>query len=452
MKLIKTIAVVGGGTSGWLSAAYLSRQFPDMKIILIDKQKGTPVGVGEGTLLNFQKFMESCGLARYEWFNEIQSVNKAGILFPKFKSDNHEIWHPFDFKGSFDDWSRRQSASFKHEVLSLYETSVREKQVVESKINSYALHVDCTLLALYIKLKLKNKILFIDSEVKNIERDENNYITQLNLLDGTKVNADLYLDCTGFKALLNNNKKRESLKKRLICDTAIACHVQYQDIAREQNPYVNSEAVSCGWVWNIPTQSRIGTGLVFNRSITRPEDALDKFREYWSDRVDPAKCRMIDWTPYYDKNFWHQNVVQIGLSAGFVEPLESTGVALIMEGIYHFASRIEKLYYTERDPQMYNHVMNMFFEESVDFINMHYVKNEKDTPFWNNANELEMSDRQKLMIEVLKDPNISLDIIGSSNTFQKYNFFSTFNWLVWMIQMGYDVAPRNFRLKEKQWL
>ena len=167
MKLIKTIAVVGGGTSGWLSAAYLSRQFPDIKIILIDKQKGTPVGVGEGTLLNFQKFMESCGLARYEWFNEIQAVNKAGILFPKFKSDNHEIWHPFDFKGSFDDWSRRQSASFKHEVLSLYETSVREKQVVESKINSYALHVDCTLLALYIKLKLKNKILFIDSEVKD---------------------------------------------------------------------------------------------------------------------------------------------------------------------------------------------------------------------------------------------------------------------------------------------
>ena len=201
---------------------------------------------------------------------------------------------------------------------------------------------------------------------------------------------------------------------------------------------------------NIPTQSRIGTGLVFNRSITKPEDALDKFREYWSDRVEPAKCRMIDWTPY-DKNL-ASKCCSDRIICRILEPLESTGVALIMEGIYHFASRIEKLYYTERDPQMYNHVMNMFFEESVDFINMHYVNNEKDTPFWNNANELEMSDRQKLMIEVLKNPNISLDIIGSSNTFQKYNFFSTFNWLVWMIQMGYDVAPRNFRLKEKQWL
>lgn len=452
MKYIKSIAVVGGGTSGWLSAAYLSRQFPNIDITLIDKQKGTPVGVGEGTLLNFQKFLESCGFNRWEWFNEIDAINKAGILFPKFKSDECEIWHPFDYKGSFDEWSRNQSKSFKHEVLSLYETSVKEKQVVESKIDSYALHVDCTKVAQYIKLKLKHKIKFIDSEVKEIKRDEKNYITKLILENETQVEADLFVDCTGFKALLNNNQKRENLSNRLVCNTAIACHIPYQDQPREQNPYVNSEAVKCGWIWNIPTQSRIGTGIVFNRDITKPDMALNTFNEYWSGRVDQSKCRMIDWTPYYDKNYWHENVIQIGLSAGFVEPLESTGVALIMEGIYHFASRIEKLFYTDKDPIIYNQVMNMFFDESVDFINMHYVDNFKQDSFWRVASDLKMSDRQKIYIEVLKNPNISLDVISSSNSFQKYNFFSTFNWLVWMIQMGYSVEPRNLILKEDKWL
>jgi flavin-dependent dehydrogenase len=444
MKLIDKITIVGGGTAGWLTAAYLKNQFPFYNITLIDKEKSTPVGVGEGTLLNFGNFLTACGFHKHEWYPKLKAVHKAGILFPKFISDNKTIWHPFNFKGSFDKWSNKQTLDFKTEVLSLYNEAVLNNVTRGDEITNYAYNVDCSELVKFIKQKLSNKIKLIEHEVKTIERDDNNYITNLILNNDEKINSDIFIDCTGFKALLNNNKKLVNLKDRLICDTAIAAHIPYVDL-KEKHPYVKSEAVSCGWIWDIPVTERIGSGIVFNRSITKPDDALQVLNTYWKhpNRKGTGKAKLIDWTPYYSKNFWHENVVHIGLSAAFIEPLESTGVALIMDGIYHFASRIEKLYYTNKDITIYNQVMEMFLEESIDFVNMHYVDNNKSDKFWQiAASTLKMSDRQKYYIEMLKNTNISLDLIVRSNNFQKYNFFSTFNWLCWLIQLGYSVRSR----------
>ena len=117
MKLINKITIVGGGTAGWLTAAYLSHQFPFYKITLVDKEKSTPVGVGEGTLLNFGKFLHACGFKKAEWYGKLKAVHKAGILFPKFISDNKTIWHPFNYKGSFDKWSNDQTKDFKKEPI-----------------------------------------------------------------------------------------------------------------------------------------------------------------------------------------------------------------------------------------------------------------------------------------------------------------------------------------------
>lgn len=447
MKLIDKITIVGGGTAGWLTAAYLSHQFPFYKITLVDKEKSTPVGVGEGTLLNFGKFLHACGFKKAEWYGKLKAVHKAGILFPKFISDNKTIWHPFNYKGSFDKWSNDQTKDFKQEVLSLYDEAVTNNITRADQIDNYAYNVDCSELVKFIQEKIKDKIEIIRHEVKSIERDENNFIKHLHLENGDNVDSDLFIDCTGFKALLNNNKKLVNLKDRLICDTAIAAHIPYVD-KKEKHPYVKSEAVSCGWIWDIPVTERIGSGVVFNRSITKPEDALKVLNSYWQNpkREGIQKSKLIDWTPYYSKNFWHENVVHIGLSAAFIEPLESTGVALIMDGIYHFASRIEKLYYNKRDIDIYNQVMELFLEESIDFVNMHYVNNNKTEKFWRIASStLKMSDRQKYYIEMLKNTDISIDLIARSNAFQKYNFFSTFNWIVWLIQSGYSVKSRIWR-------
>jgi tryptophan 7-halogenase len=449
MKIIESLTIVGGGTAGWLTAAYFCHQFPNFKINLIDKEISTPVGVGEGTLLNFSTFMDACGFKQPEWMLELDAVHKAGILFPKFISDDKIIWHPFSYKKSFDEWTNNQNINFKEEILSLYKESINFNTVRPDNITSYAFNINCSKLVKFIQKKIINKINFINSEVNTINRDENNHIINLELKNQIKIKSDLYIDCTGFKALLNNNKKKINLNKRLICDTAIAAHIPYTD-NKEKHPYVRSEAVECGWIWDIPVADRIGSGIVFNRTITKPEDALKIFNKFWNvnNKKGKINAKLIDWTPNYDENFWHENVIHIGLSAGFIEPLESTGVSLIMEGIYHFASRIEKLYYNPNDCKMYNQVMKMFLEESIDFVNMHYVNNKKTHKFWKIANhDLQISDRQLYYIDLLENTNISLDALIRPNNFQKYNFFTTFNWLTWMIQLDYKVKARNGNIK-----
>ena len=214
----------------------------------------------------------------------------------------------------------------------------------------------------------------------------------------------------------------------------------YEDRDKELHPYVISEAVDCGWIWNIPVETRIGSGLVFNRSITDPEDAKKYFCEYWNNRVTPDKLKVIDWTPYYNNNIWHENVISIGLSAGFIEPLESTGLALITEGIFQLSRRLTDLTWNDYDREIYNNTMKCFFEESIDFVSMHYAKTERTEPFWQVVrNTIKVSEKQNFYTEWLADPSRPMPQGGKDS-----NFFTAPNWTTWLVQMGYPVAPRDF--------
>jgi hypothetical protein len=444
MRTINNIVILGGGTSAWLSAAYLSRNFPYYNITVVDKEIGTPVGVGEGTLMNFKPFMSQCGFDHNEWIPEIDATFKSGILFPGWVRKDNVVWHPFLMNPVLDNtmslhaaWSRNQEYDFKEYGLGMYDISINHNAVDLSM--EYAYHVDCSKLVLYIQRKLKDKIRIIRSEMVDVVRDEFNNIKSLTLKNNDIVTGDLFLDCTGFKGLLNTNPIRNDLSDRLICDTAVAGHVPYQDRDKELRPYVISEAVDCGWVWNIPVKNRIGSGLVFNRSITDPEDAKEYFVKYWNNRISKDSLKVIDWTPYYNDNIWHNNVVSIGLSAGFIEPLESTGIALIMEGIYQVGRRITEYYYSDEDVAVYNNNMKYFFEECINFVSMHYSKTEREEPFWKIVKDrIKVSEEQKIYEQQLLDPLIPLIRMPKD-----INFFTGHNWNAWLIQMGCKVAPRN---------
>ena len=452
MKKVDSIVILGGGTSAWFSAAYLSHNIPNLKITVIDKEIGTPVGVGEGTLLNFGPFMQSCGFDMDDWFPKIDATYKSGILFPNWKNIGNVVWHPFKMNvdvhpefSLFDLWSNNQHMEFKKYGLPMHSLSIDQNSIDLNE--KYGYHVDCSKLVMYIKEKLAGRLNFIQSEMVNDCRDENNNIVSLQLKNGQEVSADLFIDCTGFRSLLNKNpKKINLLGTRLFCDTAIAGHIPYIDRKKELRPYVISDAVEHGWIWNIPVKTRIGSGLVFNRSITDPEDAKDFFVKYWDNRISKDSLKIIDWTPHYKENFWHNNVVSIGLSAGFIEPLESTGIALITEGIYQLAHRIIDKHYNGNDINLYNQTMKCFFEESIDFVSMHYSATERTEPFWQyvKANAVQ-SEKQKFLINELSRTDTRVPSKGKNT-----NFFCGENWSLWLIQLGFACGERNLNLSKEQ--
>ena len=446
MRQIKKIVILGGGTSAWLSAAYLSHNLPYFEITVVDKEIGTPVGVGEGTLINFKGFLDDCGFDSIEWIPAIDATFKSGILFPGWVNKDTTVWHPFLMNPMIDNhislqdaWSVHQNYDFKNYGVGMYDVSVNHNKIDPTNMSAYGCHVDCGKLVQYIQRKLESKVQTIRSEMVSINRDQHDHITSILLKNGLEIHGDLFLDCTGFNGLLAFQAKRNDLKGRLICDTAVAGHVPYVDKHNEMRPYVISEAVDCGWVWNIPVKTRIGSGLVFNRSITDPEKAKDRFVDYWDRRVDRESLKVIDWTPYYNDNIWHENVVAIGLSAGFIEPLESTGIALIMEGIVQLAKQIPEFYYSNQTISLYNTTMKCFFEESINFVSMHYANNQRTEPFWLSVQEqIRVSDQQKVYQEQLLDPTVPLHQRNNGPTFLTSN-----NWNTWLIQMGYPVAARN---------
>jgi len=444
--IVKNITIVGGGTAGWLTAAYLSKQVPHLNITLVDKIVPSTVGVGEGTLLNLREFLDECGFPEHEWLVNSDGSYKSAILFANWMEPGKDIWHPFFKRPTVvnqntnmriqDLWTQNQDLNFNKYASALYETSINNKVDTEN-LASYAYHVDCGKLVNYVHKKLQNKITFIQSDVINVNRDKH-IITSLELENGANLKSDLFVDCTGWRNILGKPNQRVDFDQ-LFCNAAIAGHVPYNDRDAELNPYVISEAVDHGWIWNIPVATRIGSGLVFNKDVTDIEEAKRYFCEYWDNRISPDELKVLDWSPYYYKDMWDGNRVSIGLSSGFIEPLESTGVAMITAGITQLCNGIREQYVHQLDIDYFNNQMSILYEDCADFVSMHYYNNKRTTPFWNYVKEnFKITERMQYYIDVMKDPNQLLPYDGHYNS-----IFIGANWTTWVAQMNIDIAPRN---------
>tara|TARA_B100000287_G_scaffold250605_1_gene235520 strand:+ start:4880 stop:6322 length:1443 start_codon:yes stop_codon:yes gene_type:complete len=450
-KYINEIVIVGGGTSGWLAAKTLSRRVSFTKVTLIDKEVSEPVGVGEATLLSFKVFLEKvCFFSEYEigeCLYHCESIKKNGILFPDWGIDGNEIWHPFYFGNMIPNGIDRPLLI---DAWSLQDT-VDIGEIMPDRIKSgatFAEHINALKLVEYLKNSLLNddshtKINYIQSAVKDITRDDNG-ISSLTLEDGSVISGDIFVDCTGFKSILKDKRDRVDLSDRLYVDTAVAGHIDYLD-EKEITPYVSCPAVDHGWIWKIPLRTRMGTGLVFNRNITDPEEAKQYFVDYWDGRLDKDSLKIIDWTPYYDTNQWDKNVVSIGLSAGFLEPLESTGIELILQGITKLSDVLEARWYNNMAVNNFNNYMIDQFETSVDFVNMHYSISTKDTPFWNYVrNNYKPSETLKIFSDNLNSQEPSIYESPSSH------FIGGGNWIHWMVQLGYSMDKKEYLLGKKK--
>ena len=463
MKTVKKLVIVGGGTAGWITASWFARRWKSLEVVVIDKSDPERVGVGEATLLSFPQVMREMGYEPHQWMNEIDATFKAGILFPGWGKEENNIWHPFGFgilgDGEnpniprvplYDVWSNYQDQKEIKSISGLYGSAMQNKIEPDYVRDTYAYQIDCGKL---VKFLQKNTIPYlkeyIQSDVIEIYRNAlsdditRSSIKELVLDDGSRITGDLFIDCTGWKQILIGNHNVD-LSDRLFIDTAFATKVEYQDKNKEMHPYTDCQALEHGWRWRIPTQSRIGTGYCFNRSITDPDIVADAFVKHWDNRIEKKELRMLDWKPQYVEKFWKGNVVPIGLSAGFIEPLESTGLALMIRGCEFLEECMVDCVYNEYETDIYNVRMKCAFESAVDYVNMHYSYCERKGKFWDYVRlSHDKSGMQKYMEDQINDPD--------SLTFQDHrssSFFGGSNWHVWLLQLMPKVERKTYWYKD----
>tara|TARA_B100002019_G_scaffold204781_1_gene177629 strand:- start:965 stop:2464 length:1500 start_codon:yes stop_codon:yes gene_type:complete len=464
MKVVKKIVIVGGGTAGWITASWFARRWNKrIDVVVIDKSQPERVGVGEATLLSFPAVMRQMNYEPQQWMNEIDATYKAGILFPGWGKEENVIWHPFGFGiiGDGDDpsvprvplydiWTSYQDQYDIKDISGLYKSAMNNKIETDYIRDTYAYQIDCGKLVQFLQ---KNTIPYlkeyIQSDVVDIYRDglsddvTKSDIKKLILDDGSEITGDLFIDCTGWKQMLVGNHNID-LSDRLFIDTAFATKVEYENKSQEMHPYTDCAALEHGWRWRIPTRSRIGTGYCFNRSITDPDVVADAFVEHWNNRIKKEDLRMLDWKPQYVEKFWEGNVVPIGLSAGFIEPLESTGLALMIRGCEFLEECMVDCFYNPYETGIYDIRMKCAFESAVDYVNMHYSYCERKGKFWDYVRlSHEKSGMQKYMEDQINDPHLT--------TFQQHrssSFFGGSNWHVWLLQLMSEIPKKEYWYKD----
>ena len=464
MKVVKKIVIVGGGTAGWITASWFARRWNKrIDVVVIDKSQPERVGVGEATLLSFPAVMRQMNYEPQQWMNEIDATYKAGILFPGWGKEENVIWHPFGFGiiGDGDDpsvprvplydiWTSYQDQYDIKDISGLYKSAMNNKIETDYIRDTYAYQIDCGKLVQFLQ---KNTIPYlkeyIQSDVVDIYRDglsddvTKSDIKKLILDDGSEITGDLFIDCTGWKQMLVGNHNID-LSDRLFIDTAFATKVEYENKSQEMHPYTDCAALEHGWRWRIPTRSRIGTGYCFNRSITDPDVVADAFVEHWNNRIKKEDLRMLDWKPQYVEKFWEGNVVPIGLSAGFIEPLESTGLALMIRGCEFLEECMVDCFYNPYETGIYDIRMKCAFESAVVYVNLHYSYCERKGKFWDYVRlSHEKSGMQKYMEDQINDPHLT--------TFQQHrssSFFGGSNWHVWLLQLMSEIPKKEYWYKD----
>jgi|688.fasta_scaffold243404_2 flavin-dependent dehydrogenase len=420
MSRIDKIIIVGGGSSGWMSASMLIKAFPNKEIIVIDSDKRAPIGVGESTydgILHFCKYLE---IDMKDFFKHTDASIKLAIQFSKFYNNKSDDRFIYPFGGSdisntlwgLQDWFIKKNLDKNLPVSDFAESYFPSAHLVKhnrfsenldgslgnfDSQNFIALHFDALKFANWLKERyaIKRGVKVLTHDVDHIEKDKNG-IKFLTLSNGDNISADLYIDCTGFSSLLIEKTLQEPFLDHtdvLPNNRAWATQIDYLDKETELTGVTDCTALKNGWVWNIPLWSRIGTGYVYSDKYTSPEDALKEFKEHlMSDNVlikrnhdylDSIEYKDIKIKSGIHERIWVDNVVAIGLSAGFIEPLESNGLFTVHEFLFELVRSMSRETTSQWEKDVFNVRTREIFNDFVEFIRMHYsLSIREDSDYW----------------------------------------------------------------------
>ena len=416
MQQIKKVVIAGGGTAGWVAAAALSKRLKGLiEVVLIESEEIGTVGVGESTVPPVQLFHNLLGIDEQEFMKATDATFKLAISFENWGQTGDQYFHPFGVtgKGSFlTDFQHYYLHGLKQGVDAPFGDYCYELQAAklhkfgktEKSVINYAYHLDAGRYARFLR-KFSEDLgaVRIEGKIAQVQQHVNGDIRSLVLESGQEITGDLFIDCTGFRALLIEqtlNTGYERWDHWLPCNKAV---VVQTESAATVPPYTRAMAHDSGWQWRIPLQHRVGNGLVYASDYLSDEKAKQRLLDGLE---APAlfEPRVLSYQTGRRKKLWNKNCVAIGLSSGFIEPLESTSIFLFMSGIIRLLRLFPFNGVTPALMDEYNQQSITEVEKIRDFIILHYHQTERtDSPFWDYCRTMSIPDTLAHRIELFKE-------------------------------------------------
>ncbi|MFZ6815469.1 tryptophan halogenase family protein [Undibacterium sp. Rencai35W] len=422
-SLIKNVVIVGGGTAGWMTAAALATVLRGKySIRVVESDEIGIVGVGEATIPMIQRFNQVLGIDENEFLRETQGTFKLGIEFVNWGKLGDRYIHGFGTIGQdlftvrFDQYWQKMRSLGKAKGLGEYSITrmaalankfmPARHDVPNSPLNqiAYAYHFDASLYAKFLrKFSEARGVKRVEGKIVQVsQREIDGHIDAVVLENGERIEGDLFIDCSGFRGLLIEQTLKtgyEDWTHWLPCDRALAVPCES---APKLTPYTRSTAHKAGWQWRIPLQHRIGNGHVYCSQFTSDDEAAATLLANL-DGKPLAEPRMLKFNTGMRKQSWNRNVVAIGLSSGFLEPLESTSIHLIQSSISRLIDFFPNQGFNPTEISEYNRQSRFEYERIRDFVILHYKLNQRDDAnFWKACAEMAIPDTLAHKMDLFK--------------------------------------------------
>ena len=451
---VRKVTIVGGGTAGWMTAAVLSKWMTKIEIRLIESEEIGTVGVGEATIPHLRNFLALAGIDELRMISESKATFKLGIEFVDWGVPGERYIHGFGKIGRDMLWlhphqlwlaARARTPDrvrhFDHYSLNCV-ASLKNRFAFPDRRNphspladiDYAYHFDASLFARYLRQESEARgVTRIEGRIVDVLKDiESGFVERVRLSDGREVDGDLFVDCSGMRGLLIGEAlgiAYEDWDHWLLCDRAQA--VPTASVS-PLTPYVRCTANKAGWQWRIPLQHRVGNGYVYSSKFLDDEEAGQILLSNL-DAEPLAEPRLVRFRPGRRLKSWEKNVIAIGLSSGFLEPLESTSIHLIQTGIHRLLAMFPAERFSAPDMEEYNLQARTEYEDVRDFIIAHYkVTRRTDDPFWDHVRTMDVPPSLEERLELFR----------SSGRFFKHNaqeLFAEESWVQVLIGQGLEM-------------
>ncbi|MEN9683780.1 MAG: hypothetical protein RLZZ427_1531 [Pseudomonadota bacterium] len=418
---IRDVVIVGGGTAGWMAAAALSATMgKQLRIRLIESAQIGIVGVGEATIPAIRLFNGLVRLDEDEFLRATQGSFKLGIEFLNWGRIGESYMHVFGQLGQSLDliefWQywlrgRREGVSAPLGSYSLNEAAARAgrfarlQRIPNTQLDgiSHAFHFDAALYAKFLRGHAEREgVVRTEGRIVGVNLDpETGFVSSVSLESGETVAGELFIDCSGFRGLLIEQTLKTGYvdwSHWLPCDRAIAVPSANVGPIR---PFTQSIAHPAGWQWRIPLQHRTGNGHVFS-SAAMSEDEATAILLDTVEGETLAEPRMISFQTGMRQKAWNRNVIALGLASGFIEPLESTSIHLVQNGLARLISHFPDRRFARANIDAYNRRIAYDYERIRDFIILHYTANQRDEPFWQRLREMELPQNLQEKIDLFK--------------------------------------------------